>query len=177
MSKLLKPIKAILTAGAFALLLPATAGALSGPAAGAALPVKADAAPSYSVQVRYISGLGNILVGEDGMTLYVFMKDSVGVSTCTGACATLWPPEQINLGVMPTTGPGVTAKVDFLVVSDETAMITVNGLPVYNYSLDKVPGDLLGQGFKGNWYILDASGALIKLSPVIPGPEPGTPVP
>jgi predicted lipoprotein with Yx(FWY)xxD motif len=177
MSAQYKPIKAILMAGALLVFAPALIAASSGPAGEVALPTKLDAAPSYSVQVRYIPGLGNILVGEDGMTLYAFLKDSPGVSTCTGACATLWPPEQIDVGLTPTVDPGVTAKVDFIVLSDETAMLTVNGMPVYNYSLDKLPGDVLGQGFKGNWYVLSSSGALIKASIGLMGPGAETPVP
>ncbi len=172
-----KPIKAFFMAGALLVFAPAIIAASGGPAGEDALHASAVAAPSYSVQVRYIPALGNILVGEDGMTLYVFMKDSPGVSTCTGACATLWPPEQISIGSIPTVDPGVTAKVDFLVVSDETAMITINGMPVYNYSLDKLPGDVLGQGFKGNWYVMSPSGALIKESAGVIGPGAETPTP
>jgi predicted lipoprotein with Yx(FWY)xxD motif len=180
MSNFYKPLKAFLVAAALLVLLPAHASALSGPGAETAL-IAAPATPAansgFDVQVRYVAGLGNILVGDDGMTLYVFLKDSPGVSMCTGACATLWPGEALNLGDIPVAGPGVTAKVDALVVSDETALLTINGLPVYNYSLDKTPGDVLGQGFKGVWYVLDPSGALIKLTPgsMAPGAETPTP--
>jgi len=177
MSTQYKPLKAILMAGALLVFAPALIAASGGPAGEIALLAKPDATPSYSVQVRNIAGLGDILVGEDRMTLYVFLKDSIGVSTCTGACATLWPPEQINIGITPSVGPGVTAKVGVLVVSDETAMLTINGMPVYNYSLDKLPGDVLGQGFKGNWYVLSSSGALIKVASGLMGPGAETPVP
>ena len=35
---------------------------------------------------------GKVLVNEKGMTLYVFDKDSVGKSACSGTCAENWPP-------------------------------------------------------------------------------------
>jgi predicted lipoprotein with Yx(FWY)xxD motif len=177
MSKLHTSLKALLLAGVSLLIFPLLIAASGGPAGEIALPARLAAAPSYSVQLRFIPGLGNILVGEDGMTLYAFLKDSPGVSTCSGACATLWPPEQIDIGLAPTVAPEVTAKVEVLVMSDETAMLTVNGMPVYNYSLDKVPGAVLGQGFKGNWYVLSSSGALIKVSFGLMGPGAETPVP
>jgi predicted lipoprotein with Yx(FWY)xxD motif len=35
---------------------------------------------------------GGLLVGNTGMTLYVFDKDAAGKSVCNGPCATNWPP-------------------------------------------------------------------------------------
>ena len=36
--------------------------------------------------------LGPILTDSKGNTVYVFAKDSKGMSNCNGACATVWPP-------------------------------------------------------------------------------------
>jgi predicted lipoprotein with Yx(FWY)xxD motif len=36
--------------------------------------------------------LGKILVGANGMTLYMFTKDEPDKSNCTGDCLTKWPP-------------------------------------------------------------------------------------
>ena len=33
-----------------------------------------------------------VLVGPNGMTLYVFDKDTADKSVCNGGCATNWPP-------------------------------------------------------------------------------------
>ena len=38
------------------------------------------------------SRLGRILVDSKGITLYDFVKDKGGTSSCYGACAALWPP-------------------------------------------------------------------------------------
>lgn len=38
------------------------------------------------------SAKGKVLTSENGMTLYVFDKDSAGKSACNGPCAANWPP-------------------------------------------------------------------------------------
>ena len=35
---------------------------------------------------------GTVLTNGDGMTLYVFLQDSDGESTCYDTCAETWPP-------------------------------------------------------------------------------------
>jgi predicted lipoprotein with Yx(FWY)xxD motif len=53
--------------------------------------------------------LGNIVVDPKGMTLYVFANDTADTSTCTGSCATLWPPYLVQNSSSPTSMPGATA--------------------------------------------------------------------
>jgi predicted lipoprotein with Yx(FWY)xxD motif len=38
------------------------------------------------------SAKGKVLTNDNGMTLYVFDKDSGGKSPCNGPCAGSWPP-------------------------------------------------------------------------------------
>ncbi len=38
------------------------------------------------------SALGEIVVDDEGFTLYVFIPDDGGDSTCYDECATAWPP-------------------------------------------------------------------------------------
>src|SRR5262245_11264619 len=49
--------------------------------------------------------LGSILVNSKGRTLYLFAKDRAGKSSCTGTCATYWPP--LISRAKPTAGAGV----------------------------------------------------------------------
>ncbi len=55
------------------------------------------------------TNLGEILTGPDGRTLYVFTKDTAGVSNCTGACLQNWPPLTVaarpNASRRHRTGP------------------------------------------------------------------------
>jgi predicted lipoprotein with Yx(FWY)xxD motif len=158
-----KITRVFLSVAALLLIPSATALAMSGPA-GAVFGAASPASAGQVVQVRNIPGLGNVLVGSDGMTLYVFTKDPPGANVCTGACASLWPAEQLEPGQVPSAGSGVTAAVGSIILADESSQITINNMPVFNYSKDLKPGDVLGQGFKGFWYVLDPSGKLIKTS-------------
>src|SRR5512143_1268189 len=54
---------------------------------------------------------GAILTGPDGRTLYTYSADSAGTSTCTGGCATAWPPLTVPAGQTPTAGTGVTGTL------------------------------------------------------------------
>ena len=45
-----------------------------------------------AVKTRKIKGLGVVLIKPNGRTLYVFMKDAHRHVTCTGSCASFWPP-------------------------------------------------------------------------------------
>src|ERR687893_40977 len=48
--------------------------------------------------------LGDVLVNEDQMTLYLFEQDTGEESTCTGACADTWPALEAE---DPSAGDGV----------------------------------------------------------------------
>jgi predicted lipoprotein with Yx(FWY)xxD motif len=61
-----------------------------------------------AVKVRN-SKLGKVLVDEQGRTLYLFEKDTGPKSTCSGACASAWPPLRTN--GKPKAGAGVTASL------------------------------------------------------------------
>ena len=63
---------------------------------------------AYEVDTATDATLGAILVGEDGMTLYIFKKDSGGKSACNGDCATKWPPFVLEEDETVTAGDGVT---------------------------------------------------------------------
>lgn len=90
----------------------------------------------------------NYLKAPNGMTLYIFDKDTAGVSTCYNACATLWPP--FTLG---KTSPDMT-NIATVKRTDGSSQYTYNGKPLYFYSPDKQPGDTLGDGVGGVWHLV-----------------------
>jgi predicted lipoprotein with Yx(FWY)xxD motif len=106
------------------------------------------------------SGLGKILVDSKGRTLYLFKKDSGTTSTCTGACASAWPP--LRSSGKPTVGKGLSASmVSTTKRSDGNPQVTYNGHPLYLYQGDNTPGDTNGQGisaFGAAWYALSPAG-------------------
>jgi len=105
------------------------------------------------------TSVGKILVDDKGMTLYLFDKDKDGKSSCTGECATTWPP--VVTTENPTAGQGVNAA--WLSTTDRpdgTKQVTYHNHPLYRYTKDTKPGDMTGQGVEDSgakWYVVDAT--------------------
>lgn len=106
------------------------------------------------------SKLGNILVDSNGMTLYLWEKDTTAdKSSCTGACATAWPPEVVT--GTPTYGTGLTASMFSTITRDDgSKQLAVNGHPLYRWMGDKAPGDTNGQDVN-DFYVVSSSGEKI----------------
>ena len=106
---------------------------------------------------------GKALVDAQGRTLYLFEADHGTMSTCNGACASIWPPATAT--GTPKAGPGVAAaKIGTTARSGGGRQLTYNGHPLYRYVADRKPGDTNGQGlnqFGAKWYVLNAGGAKI----------------
>ena len=117
---------------------------------------------SVAVKTRKISGLGTVLVNPAGRTLYVFMKDQHSRVTCTGSCASFWPPLKWKGSSKPTAGG--TAKTSLLGTDKNPSggkVVTYNHWPLYTFSGDSGPGVAKGQAltsFGGTWYVLNGSG-------------------
>src|ERR1044071_1378559 len=63
------------------------------PTAAQSTPAATEAAAGGSVvKLGGNDELGAFLVGPNGMTLYLYTKDTPGVSNCYDKCATAWPP-------------------------------------------------------------------------------------
>jgi len=109
------------------------------------------------------TGLGKVLVDSHGMTLYLFQQDSGTKSTCSGACATEWPP--LRASGKPTVGGGVKKSlIGTTPRSDGKPQVTYDGHPLYGFQADSKPGDTNGQGvdaFGAPWYVLSATGNAI----------------
>ncbi len=106
------------------------------------------------------SRLGRILVDSRGITLYDFVKDKRGTSSCYGACAALWPP-LITKG-KPHAGRGVRPSLlGTTRRKDGKLEVTYNHHPLYYFVSDRKPGQTTGQGlnqFGGPWWVLSPAG-------------------
>jgi predicted lipoprotein with Yx(FWY)xxD motif len=106
------------------------------------------------------SRLGSILVDSKGITLYDFVKDKGGASSCYGACAALWPP-LITKGT-PHAGRGVRASLlGTTKRKDGKVEVTYNRHPLYYFVSDRKPGQTTGQGvnqFGGPWWVVSPAG-------------------
>ena len=76
-------------------------------------------------------GSGEILTDSNGMTLYIFDRDTEGVSNCSGGCLNAWPP--LIVDEAPTAATGVTADIGTITLADGTMQVTVNGFPAYGF--------------------------------------------
>jgi predicted lipoprotein with Yx(FWY)xxD motif len=114
-----------------------------------------------TVAVANNSQLGRILVDSQGRTLYMFAKDMNGTSSCSGQCATFWPP--VVAKGKPTAGGGVTASMlGTTKGSGGTMQVTYAGHPLYTYAGDTGPGQAKGNGltnFGGLWSAVTTSGS------------------
>ncbi|GGH96915.1 hypothetical protein ACFFGR_00265 [Arthrobacter liuii] len=108
------------------------------------------------------STAGSIVVDAKGMSLYLFAKDTKdsGTSACTGSCLVQWTPLTTTSG--SPAADGVTGKLGTITSPDGKKQVTLNGMPLYYFAKDTKPGDILGQGVGGVWYLSDPSGAMIK---------------
>lgn len=94
-----------------------------------------------------VKAMDGVLVGANGMTLYIFDKDAGGKSACNGPCAGNWPPL--------TAAATDAAEGDFSVITrdDGSKQWAQKGKPLYYWVKDAKPGDKTGDGFNNVWHV------------------------
>ncbi len=117
-------------------------------------------APEAVINIVADPKLGNILVGDKGMTLYMFTQDGPDQSNCTGDCLVKWPP-LLTQG-SPKLGEGVDASlVGTATLADGSKIVTYNKMPLYYWFKDVQPGDTSGQGVGDVWYVVSPDGKVV----------------
>lgn len=108
------------------------------------------------------SSLGQIVVDGEGMTVYMFDKDTQGgdASACADQCATNWPAVTTD-SEMPQV-EGVTGEVGTITGVDGSTQVTLNGWPLYTFIGDEAAGDVNGQGVNEVWWVLTPDGTPVK---------------
>ena len=116
-------------------------------------PVTTVPAPSYApapYSPTYVSApAGTVLTTSNGMTVYVFDRDTPGRSNCYDQCAQYWPPAYAPGGAVASGGLTVIQRAD-----GQTQWATSNGLPLYTYVNDRAPGDTYGNNVDGQWHVV-----------------------
>ena len=104
-----------------------------------------------TIKLSEKDGVGKFLTDSQGMTLYIFKKDSPGKSVCAGPCVVKWP---LYFRQMVTVPEGLHAG-DFGTITREDGkqQTTYKGWPLYYFEGDKAPGDVLGQGLGNVWFV------------------------
>jgi predicted lipoprotein with Yx(FWY)xxD motif len=104
--------------------------------------------------VNNSEALGDYLVAGNGFTVYTFANDEAGVSNCADDCAKNWPPVTVNPSVAPVAGANVGGELGTITRDDGKTQLTYNGLPLYYFKEDKVPGDATGQNVGDVWFVV-----------------------
>ena len=92
------------------------------------------------------------------MTLYVRTSDPAGGSSCTGGCATAWPPLTVAAGTQALAGTGVSGALGTFGRTDGSLQVTYNGHALYYYAADTKSGDTTGQGVGRIWFVAPVTG-------------------
>jgi predicted lipoprotein with Yx(FWY)xxD motif len=162
----------------------AVAAACAAPGAGSsAAPTAAGtsnppAAGGLTLEARAIPGIGQVMVGADGRSLYVFLSDTAGTSACVDACTATWPPLTVAAAGDVTAGTGVTGALGTITRTDGSTQVTLGGAPLYYYAADTKAGDAQGHGIGDVWFLATPAGDPAELvGPPSPGPEQPSPTP
>jgi predicted lipoprotein with Yx(FWY)xxD motif len=153
-------------------VLAACGGSSSSTAASSPSTAAASASPSPAATGQMIAAatnakLGQVLVNDKGMTLYLFVADTGTASTCYTTCATIWPPVLTTGAPQPRTG-AQASLLGTATRTDGKVEVTYAGHPLYYFVQDKAAGDITGQGingFGGLWWVLSPAGAAITTKP------------
>ncbi|HEX3723421.1 MAG TPA: hypothetical protein VHV31_11545, partial [Nitrolancea sp.] len=111
-------------------------------AAGSGTPTSDEDEDATTLMVATDAKLGPILTNSDGMTLYIYTKDTPGKSVCDGDCAASWPP--LTVDGTPTAPDGVTGKLGTITRADGSMQLTYNDQPLYTFIGDTKAGDTTG---------------------------------
>jgi predicted lipoprotein with Yx(FWY)xxD motif len=111
--------------------------------------------------------LGTFLTDGSGRTLYLFEADHGSRPTCTGPCATAWPPftaqGPVRAGGQVRAGMVATAHE-----ADGAQQVTYAGHPLYFFAGDQGAGQTTGQGstgFGALWWVVSPTGRAITDAP------------
>jgi predicted lipoprotein with Yx(FWY)xxD motif len=91
-----------------------------------------------------------ILTNSQGRSLYYRTTDTASASTCTGGCASTWPP--LLTSGSPVAASSLPGTLNSLSDANGT-QVTYNGHLLYTYSGDSKPGDTNGEGIGGVWFV------------------------
>lgn len=132
------------------------------------MPAAAASAPSLAstVKLAHSARFGQILANRQGLTLYYLTADKAGRSTCYGQCTQYWFPllaKSSRLGRSHLPG-----KLASITRSGASRQVTYNGWPLYTFASDRRPGDVLGQGVAGQWFVATPT---LKRTGAAPAPQ------
>ena len=104
------------------------------------------------------TSVGTVIVDADGFTVYLFVPDQRGSSTCDGECAERWPPVA-GSDVQPSVADGLDVnRLSTIQRNDGTVQLTYNGWPLYRFVGDTDEGAVAGHGQGNVWFAMAPTG-------------------
>jgi len=88
------------------------------------------------------------LTAKNGMTIYVFDKDTGTESTCYDQCAVNWPPYLAEADAKLSEGWTMVKR------KDGAMQWAYDGHPMYFFKGDAAKGDAKGDGMGGIWHVV-----------------------
>lgn len=124
-----------------------------------------SSSPSGTAMVitTHSGSAGTYLTDGSGKTVYLWVKDPMGKSVCSGACAGAWPPVT-TAGAPTASGSAVAADLGTITRSDGSKQVTYDGHALYYFAGDTSTGMTAGQGIDGfgaKWWLVAPSGSSI----------------
>ncbi len=141
----------------------------------AGLATTAGATSSHPQTIRIttakVPNVGTVLTTGTGLTLYRYSEDPAGNATCTGVCATIWPPLLASKGAH-IAGPKGVKGLSLIKVSGGHYQVAFHHVALYRFQADKKKGQANGQGVESAWYAVLKSG--IPAAPPVAPPTTST---
>lgn len=106
---------------------------------------------------------GTFLTDGSGRAVYLWVKDGMNKSTCTGACAGAWPPV-MDQGKLTASGSAKAADLGTISRPGGGKQVTYDGHALYYFAGDSGAGQTSGQGsdsFGAKWWLVAPSGTQI----------------
>jgi len=172
------PVKLIVPL-ASALLVAACGSAAASTSAPASSAAAAGSSTTGTVITTQAGSAGAFLTTASGRTVYLWAKDGMNMSDCSGACASAWPPVPAT-GTLTAAGSAKASDLGTITRSDGTKQVTYDGHPLYYFVGDSAAGQTNGQGsdnFGAKWWLVAPSGAQITgtdTAAAAPAPTPAT---
>jgi predicted lipoprotein with Yx(FWY)xxD motif len=146
------------------------------PAGGTASPAAAGSGSGLVITTKSGSA-GAFLTDGSGRSVYLWAKDIMDASACSGACAAAWPPVTAT-GTVTASGGVNKADLSTITRSGGAKQVVYDGHPLYYYSGDLGPGQVSGQGsdaFGAKWWLVNPAGTSITGAVTVSGATPAAP--
>ena len=150
-------------AGAALVAAACSSGSQSGYGAGAPAPATGTSHPTLITTGSAADRM--FLTDGSGRALYLWEADGRNTSTCSGGCASEWPPLTTS-GTPKVSGGASAADIGTITRTDGSKQVTYNGHALYFFAGDTRPGQTEGQGstdFGADWWLVAPDGSKITV--------------